>query len=49
MQVIQFLSPCTNLKFKSIRDLLIKADTQKLIEGKKGRRAWKTWAQGKFS
>jgi hypothetical protein len=32
MQINPFLSPCTNLKSKWIKDLCIKPDTLKLIE-----------------
>lgn len=37
MQIDPFLSPCTKLKSKWIRDLHIKADTLKLIEEKVGK------------
>ena len=34
MQIDSFLSPCTKLKYKWIKDLHIKPDTLKLIEKK---------------
>ena len=34
MQIEPFLSPCTNLKSKWIKDLYVKPDTLNLIEGK---------------
>jgi hypothetical protein len=34
MQIDPFISPCTNLKSKWMRDLHIKPDTLNLIEGK---------------
>jgi hypothetical protein len=37
MQIDPFLSPCTKLKFKWIKDLHIKPDTLKLIEEKVGK------------
>jgi hypothetical protein len=37
MQINPFLSPCTNLKSKWIKDLHIKPDTLKLIEEKVGK------------
>jgi len=37
MQIDPFLSPCTNLKSKWIKDLHIKPDTLKLIEEKVGK------------
>jgi hypothetical protein len=37
MQTDPFLSPCTKLKFKWIKDLHIKPDTLKLIEEKLGK------------
>ena len=37
MQIDQFLSPCTKLKSKWIKDLHIKPDTLKLIEEKLGK------------
>ena len=45
MQISPFLSPCTKLKFKCIKDLHIKPDTLKLIEEKVGK-VGNTWAQG---
>ena len=36
-KLIHFLSPCTNLKFKWIKDLLIKSDTLNLTEEKVGK------------
>jgi hypothetical protein len=38
MQISPFLSPCTKLKSKWIKDLHIKPDTLKLIEEKVGKR-----------
>jgi hypothetical protein len=43
-----FLSPCTKLKSKWIKDLHIKPETLKLIEEKVGK-ASKIWAQGENS
>ena len=37
MQIYPFLSPCTDLKSKWIKDLHIKQDTLKLIEKKLGK------------
>jgi hypothetical protein len=37
MQIDLFLSPCTKLKFKWIKDIHIKPDTLKLIEKKVGK------------
>ena len=37
MQIDPFLSPCTKLKSKWIKELHIKPDTQKLIEEKVGK------------
>jgi hypothetical protein len=37
MQIDPFLSPCTKLKCKCIKDLHIKPDTLKLIEEKAGK------------
>jgi hypothetical protein len=37
MQIDTFLSPCTKLKYKWIKDLHIKADTLKLIEENVGK------------
>jgi hypothetical protein len=37
MQIDPFLSPCTRLKSKWIKDLHIKSDTLKLIEEKVGK------------
>ena len=37
MQIDPFLSPCTKLKFKWIKDLHIKPDTLNLIEEKVGK------------
>ena len=34
MQIDSYLSPCTKLKFKWIKDLNVKADTLNLIEEK---------------
>jgi hypothetical protein len=42
-----FLSPCTKLKSKWIKDLHMKPDTLNLIEKKVGR-ASSTWAQKKI-
>jgi len=36
MQINPLLLPCTKLKFKWIKDIYIKPDTQKLIENKVG-------------
>jgi hypothetical protein len=36
MQIDPFLSPCTKLKFKWVKDLHIKPDTMNLIEEKVG-------------
>jgi hypothetical protein len=49
MQINPFLSLCTKLKSKWIKDLYIKPDPLKLIEKKVGGRTWSIWAQGKFS
>jgi hypothetical protein len=38
IQIYPFLSLCTKLKYKWIKDLHIKPDTQKLIEEKVGKR-----------
>ena len=38
MQIDDFLSPCTKLKSKWIKDLHIKLDTMNLIEEKLGKR-----------
>jgi hypothetical protein len=46
MQIDPFLSPCTKLMFKWIKDLHIKPETLKLIEEKVGKVS-KTWLQGK--
>jgi hypothetical protein len=37
MQIDPFLSPCTKLKFKRIKELHIKPETLKLIEEKVGK------------
>ena len=37
MKIDPFLSPCTKLKFKWIKDIHIKPDTLKLIEKKVGK------------
>jgi hypothetical protein len=37
MQIGPFLSPCTKLKSKWIKDLYIRPETPKLIEGKVGK------------
>jgi hypothetical protein len=37
MQIEPFLSPCTKLRSKWIKDLYIKPDTLKLVEGKVGK------------
>jgi hypothetical protein len=37
MQIDPFLSPCTNLKYKWIKELHIKQETLKLIEKKMGK------------
>jgi hypothetical protein len=49
MRIDPFLSPCTKLKSKWIKDLHIKLDTLKVIEDKVGEEPTSTWAQGKFS
>jgi hypothetical protein len=49
MYIDPFLSPCTKLKPKWIKDLHIKPDTLKLIEKKEWGRASSTWAEGKIS
>jgi hypothetical protein len=36
MRIDQFLSPCTNLKYKWIKELRIKSETLKFIEEKVG-------------
>ena len=46
MRIDPFLSPCTKVKSKWIKELRIKPETLKLIEEKLGK-AWKIWAQGK--
>jgi hypothetical protein len=48
MQIDPFLSPCTKLKSKSIKDLHIKTDKLNLIEKKVGKVS-NTWAQRKSS
>jgi hypothetical protein len=45
MRIDPFLSPCTKIKSKWIKELHIKPETLKLIEEKVG----KIWAQGKNS
>jgi hypothetical protein len=47
MQIDPFLSPCTKLKSKWIKDLHIKPDTLKLIE-KKGRKSPKHMSTGEI-
>jgi hypothetical protein len=42
MQIDPFLSPCTKLKSKWIKDLYIKPDTMNLIEKKASRVWWHT-------
>jgi hypothetical protein len=44
MQIDPFLSPCTKLKSKCIKDLHIKSESQKLIEEKVGEEPSCTWA-----
>ena len=46
MRIDPFLSPCTKVKSKWIKELHIKPETLKLIEEKVGK-ASKIWAQGK--
>jgi hypothetical protein len=48
MQINPFLSLCTKLKSKWIKELHIKAETLKFIEEKVGK-ASKIWSQGKNS
>jgi hypothetical protein len=48
MQIDPFLSPCTKLKFKWIKNLHIKSDTLKLME-EKVEKTLKMWAQGENS
>jgi hypothetical protein len=48
MQIDPFLSPCTKLKSKWIKELHIKPETLKLIEEKVGE-SLEVWAQGKDS
>ena len=48
MRIDPFLSPCTKLKSKWIKELHIKPKTLKLIEEKVGE-TLKIWAQGKNS
>jgi hypothetical protein len=48
MQIDPFLSPCTKLKSKWIKELHIKPETLKLIE-EKVKKASKIWTQGKNS
>jgi hypothetical protein len=47
-QIHPFLSPCTKLKFKWIKDLHIKPDTLKLIEEKVGKSLKHMGTGGKF-
>ena len=46
MQIDPFLSSCTKVKSKQIKELHIKPETLKFI-GRKWGKAWKIWAQGK--
>jgi hypothetical protein len=48
MQIDPFLSPCTKLKSKGIKDLHIKPDTLKLIEEKVGEELQTHGHRGKF-
>jgi hypothetical protein len=48
MQIDPFLSPCTKLKSKWIKDLHVKPDTLNLIEEKVGK-ILNTWAQGAYA
>jgi hypothetical protein len=48
MQIDQFLSPCTKLKSKRIKNLHIKPDTLKLIEKKVGKRLKHMGIEEKF-
>jgi hypothetical protein len=48
MQINPFLSPCTKLKSKWIKDLHIKPDTLKLLEEKVGEMPHTYWHRGKI-
>jgi hypothetical protein len=48
MQIDPFLSPCTKLKSKWIKDLHIKQETLKLIEEKVGKNLEDMGTGGKF-
>ena len=48
MRIDPYLSPCTKVKSKWIKELHIKPETLKLIE-EKVEKAWKIWPQGKNS
>jgi hypothetical protein len=48
MQIVPFLSPCTKLKFKRIKDLHIKPDTLNLIDDKVGESLKHIGTGGKF-
>jgi hypothetical protein len=48
MQIDPFISPCTKLKSKRIKDLHIKPDTLNLIEEKVGKRLKHMGTGGKF-
>ena len=48
MQIDPFLSPCTKLKSKYIKDLHVKPETLKFIEEKVGKRLEDMGVGGKF-
>jgi hypothetical protein len=48
MKIDQYLSPCTKLQSKWIKDLSIKPDTQNLIEEKVGKSLELIATGGKF-
>jgi hypothetical protein len=48
MNIDPYLSPCTNLKFKWIKDLKIKPDTLNLIEEKEDKSLELTGTVGNF-
>ena len=48
MQIDPFLSPCSKLKSKWIKDLHMKPDTLKLIEEKVGKNLEHMGTEGKF-
>ena len=49
MQINPFLSPCTKLKYKWIKDLHINPDTLKLIEKNLGKSLEHMGTEGKFT